>query len=83
MKKKDCEYVGWEFNETYQAIYEIKKALKRMGLYVYLDPLIFPGSTFSGILISKNKLERKEVREKCKDSTKRSTASPKYRMSKK
>ena len=62
----NIEKVDWEYNESVEAIKMIKKALRRMGFYVYSNPC-FSNSTCEGIIISKNKMSRKEIYAKGKN----------------
>lgn len=66
-RMSEHEHITWDWNKSYEAVEEIKKALRRLGLHIYSDPIIDSGSTFSGILISKDKLGRKDVRRICKN----------------
>ncbi len=61
-KDKDIESVSWDYYEAEDAIGQIKKTLKKLGLFVYSDPTARFG-TFNGIIISKRKLNKQEIKE--------------------
>ena len=56
----ETEHVWW--NRRNPPVPPIKTALRRMGLYVYSDPI------YDGMVISKKKLTRSEVRKKCREA---------------
>ena len=63
-RKSSHEYVWWDWRDQPEQV--IRTALKRMGLFLYNDPGI-RGSTVTGFIISKKKLDRKQVRKIAKN----------------
>jgi len=59
----DHEHLVWDWNQHPEN--EIIKTMRRMGLHVYKDPN-WAGSTSRGIVISKEKLDKKQIRKICK-----------------
>jgi hypothetical protein len=61
MPTTEIEHVWWDWNED--PVDDIKTALRRMGLYAYSDPIMAQdGTTCNGIIISKERLTRSELR---------------------